>query len=54
MSCVTTEPAPTTTSSQIVTGRIVAFDPMETREPMRVASRARADPWRARRSGKDR
>jgi len=36
MSFVTTEPAPTTTLSQIVTGRMVALVPIETLLPMVV------------------
>ena len=36
-SFVTTAPAPMTVPLQMVTGRMVAFDPMETRLPTRVA-----------------
>ena len=36
MFLVTTEPAPITTLSQMATGRIVAFEPIETPLPMRV------------------
>ena len=37
MSLVTTEPAPMTTSSAILTGMMVAFEPMETRLPITVS-----------------
>ena len=37
MSLVTTEPAPMTTSSAILTGMIVALEPIETRLPITVS-----------------
>ena len=38
MSRVTTAPAPITTSSQMLTGRIVAFEPIETWLPIRSST----------------
>src|SRR5215475_3349249 len=37
ISLVTTEPAPMTTSSAILTGMMVAFDPIDTRLPITVS-----------------
>ena len=50
MSLVTTAPAPITTSSQILTGRIVALDPIETRFPIVVERHSSLRPAPGRRS----